>query len=62
MAEDDDYFPPLDGDCHSNEFEVYHALGGMVEDDNLNMFLNVSGEIEEEEGVGAVDLDMLPRC
>ena len=31
-----------------------------MEDDKLNMFLNVSGEIEEEEGVGAVDLYMLP--
>ncbi len=47
MADDEDYYPPLDRDRHSD------ALGGVENDDNLNMFLNLAGDIEEEEeGVG----------
>jgi hypothetical protein len=54
MADDEDYYPPLDRDRHSD------ALGGVEDNNNLNMFLNLTGEIEEEEGVGMDDLELLP--
>jgi hypothetical protein len=54
MADDEDYYSPLDRDRHSD------ALGGVEEDDNVNMFLNLAGDIEEKEGVGMDDVELLP--